>query len=94
MKFLKSALDSSLRGTHSLGNNNEEGFLEIGKYYLKLCEENMLLLHDALYAPGARRSLLSFASKISLLFHFSSIIYNDNLFCHATLKGVFDGLVK
>jgi len=51
----------------------------------------MLLLHDDLHTPGVRCSLVSFVSEIIFLFNFhldvSDIVYNGNLFDHATLKG-------
>ena len=36
--------------------------------------------------------LCFFASENSFLFPFSSVVYSDNFFDHATLKGVFDVL--
>ena len=75
-----------------LGNDSEDNILKIGTYYLKLREENALVLHDAIYALEVRCSLVSFASEISYLFEFSSIVYNGNLFGHATTEGVFDVL--
>ena len=37
---------------------------------------------------------MSFASEISFLLRFSSVEYNDSLFGHATLKGLFGVLDK
>jgi len=54
-----------------------------------------MLLHDALYAPGVRCSLVSFVSLMRIRFSFSfrtdglDLLYNGNLFGHATLKGDF-----
>ena len=42
-------------------------FLKLRMY---LCEENALLLHDALYALGVPCSLESFVYEISFLFNF------------------------
>ena len=54
-----------------------------------------LLLHDALYAPGVRCSLVSYVSLVRLGFVFGfrpdglDLFYNGNLFGQATLKGDF-----
>jgi len=57
-----------------------------------------LLLQDALYAPEMRCSPISFVYDISFLFNFCldvlHIVYNDNLFGHATLKVIFNVLDK
>jgi len=54
-----------------------------------------MFLHDALYAPRVRCSLVSFVSLMRIGFSFSfrtddlDLFYNGNLFGHATLKGDF-----
>ena len=78
-----------------LGNGSEEDVIGVGTYQLRLREGNKLLLHDALYAPGVRCSLVSFVSLMRIGFPFSfrtdglDLFYNDNLFGHGTLKGDF-----
>jgi len=64
MSFHRYLLDSQIV---ILGNNGRKNVVEI-KIYLR--EENALLLHDALHAPGVRCSLVSFAYEISFLFIF------------------------
>jgi len=63
------------------GHNCEEDVLKIRTYRR---EENALLLHNALYAPGVRCSLLSFVCEISFLFNFHldvlDIVNNGNFF--------------
>jgi len=55
----------------------------------------LLLLHDALYAPGVRCSLVSYVSLMKLGFQFVSradgldILYGGNLFGHASLLDDF-----
>jgi len=78
-----------------LGNDSEEDVLGVGTYQLRLCGENKLLLHNALYALGVRCSLVSFVSLMRIGFSFSFhtdglyLFYNSNLFGHATMKGDF-----
>ena len=54
-----------------------------------------MLLHDALYAPGVRSSLVSYVSLIRLGFTFRfhpdglNLFYHCNLFGQVTLKGDF-----
>ena len=66
------------------------------KTKIYLHEENVLLLYDALCAPGVLCSLVFFIFEISCLLNFhldvSDIVYNDNFFGHAAFKGVFDVL--
>ena len=77
-----------------LRNEDEEDILELRTYHLNLYEGTRLFLHDALYAHQVQCSLVSFALEISFLFDFHldvlDIIYNGNLFGHATLKWVFN----
>ena len=56
----------------TLGNGTAEDILRVGTYRLKLCGGNSLLLHDALYAPGVRCSLVSYVSLMKLGFYFIS----------------------
>jgi len=70
-----------------LKNHSEEDVFNIGTYHLKLRGGNKLLLHDALYAPRMRCSLVSsFVSLMQLNFSFGfhpnglDILYNGNLF--------------
>ena len=68
-----------------LGNGSEEDVLGVGAYQLKLRGGNKLLLHDALYAPGVRCSLVSYVSLVRLGFTFGfhpdglDFFYNCNL---------------
>jgi len=78
-----------------LGKDSEEDVLRVGIYQLKLRGGNKLLLHDTLYAPGVRCSLVSYISLVRLGFTFGfrpdrlNLFYNGNLFGQATLKGDF-----
>ena len=78
-----------------LGNGSEEDVLGVDIYKLRLRGGNMLLLHDALYAPGVQVYLLSLVSLMKLGFSFSSstkgldIMHGGNAFGHATLKNDF-----
>jgi len=64
-------------------------------YRLELRGGNSLLLHDTLYAPGVRCSLVSYVSLMKLGFHFVSridgldVLYGDNLFGHTSLLDNF-----
>ena len=81
--------------TAVLGNGSEEDVLGVGTYKLRLRRGNKLLLHDALYAPRVRCSLVSFVLLMRISFSFSfrtdglDLFYSGNLFGHATLKGDF-----
>ena len=81
-----------------LGNDCEEDVVKLRTYHLMLHEGAMLLLHNALHAPGVRCSFLSFISESSLLFNFPlvvlDIVYHGDLFGHATLKSVFNVMDK
>jgi len=76
-----------------LGNGSEEDVL--GVRTLRLRGGNKQLFHDALYAPGVRRSLFCFVLLLRIGFSFSfrtdglDLFYNGNSFGHATLKGDF-----
>jgi len=78
-----------------LRNDNIEDVFQVGTYQLRLLEGNKPLLHDALYAPGVRYSLVSFVSLMKTNFSFGyridglNLFYNGSLFAHATLKGYF-----
>ena len=79
-----------------MGNGSEEDILGEGTYQLRLCGGNKLLLHNALYAPRVRCSLVFFfvsLMRICLSFGFRTdcldLFYNDNLFGSITLKGNF-----
>ena len=54
--------------TVTLGNGTAEDVLGVGTYRLKLRGGNSLLLHDTLYAPGVRCSLVSYVSLMKLSF--------------------------
>jgi len=43
-----------------LGNDSEKDVLGVGTYQLRLRGGNKLLIHDTLYAPGVRCSLVFF----------------------------------
>ena len=62
-------------------------------YKLRLHGRNILLLHDAIYALGVRVCLLLLVSLLKLGFFFNShidgILYDGNVFGHATLKNDF-----
>jgi len=78
-----------------LGYGSEEDVLGVGTYQLRLRGVNKLLLHDALYAPRVRYSVVPFVLLMRIGFSFSfringlDLFYNGNLFGHATLKGDF-----
>jgi len=57
-----------------LGNDSEEDILREGTYKLRLHRGNTLL-HDAVYAIGARVCLFSLVSLMKLGFFFNS--HND-----------------
>jgi len=81
--------------TAVMGNGSEEDVFGVGTYQVRLRGGNKLLLHDTLYTPGLRCSLVSFVSLIRISFSFGhrtnglDLSYNGNLFGHATLKGDF-----
>ena len=54
--------------TVTLGNGTVEDVLGVGTYRLKLRGGNSLLLHDTLYTPGVRCSLVSYVSLMELSF--------------------------
>jgi len=53
-----------------LGNGSEEDVLEVETYQLRLRGGNKLLLHDTLYVPRVRCSLISFISLIRIAVSF------------------------
>jgi len=63
-----------------LGNNSEEDVFEIEAYHLKLNEENVLLLHNGLYAHEVRCSLVflilvfSFDFRLYVLISYTMVI--------------------
>jgi len=79
-----------------LGNGSEEDVPGVGTYQLRLHGGKKLLLHDALYAPGVRCSLVFFVSLIRISFSFSfhtdglDLFYNGDLFGHTTYVSYFD----
>jgi len=76
-----------------LENSSEQDVIGVERYKLRFCGGNKLLLHNALYAPRVRCSLVSFISlmriSFSLVIHPNClyIFYNGNLFDHATSEG-------
>jgi len=78
-----------------LGNGSEEDILGVGTCQFILQEGNKLLLFYALYAPRMRVCLLSLVSLMKSDFDFNScpdglnIMYDGNVFGHATLKNDF-----
>jgi len=56
----------------TVGNGTVEDVLGVGTFRLKLCGGNSLLLHDTLYTPGVRCSLVSYVSLMKLVFQFVS----------------------
>lgn len=81
--------------TMTLGNGSEEDVLGIGTYELKLRGGSVLLLHDALYAPGVNCCLIFVFSLVKLGFSFNfmpdglDIKYHDNVFGHGTFRDGF-----
>ncbi|KAH9618858.1 hypothetical protein KSS87_009464, partial [Heliosperma pusillum] len=81
--------------TVMLGNGSTEDVLGVGTYQIKLRGGNVLLLHDALYAPGVQCCLVSVISllKLGFVFNFTSssldILYHDDVFGRGILNNGF-----